>query len=87
MPESRKRKKGKRPAQDDTSITSWTQGIPMSPTWWAPTFVTLLIVGLAWLVVYYFTGTAYPIPRIGYWNLAIGLAIMLVGFLMTLRWR
>lgn len=87
MPESRKRKKQGRPVQEDTEIQSWTDGIPMSPSWWAPTFVTLLVVGLLWLVIYYMTGAQYPIPKIGNWNLGIGLVFMLAGFVMTMRWR
>lgn len=66
---------------------SWTKGIPLSPSWWAPTFITLLIVGLVWLVVYYFGGARYPIPGISHWNLVIGIGFMMAGFIMTLRWR
>lgn len=73
--------------EQDEVPDSWTKGIPLSPSWWAPTFVTLLIVGLVWLVVYYFTGTRFPIPGIGYWNLVVGIVIMMTGFIMTLRWK
>lgn len=77
-----------RSTQDDEDIPdSWTKGIPLSPSWWAPTFVTLLIVGLVWLVIYYFAGWNYPIPGIGYWNLVIGIGFLLAGFIMTLRWK
>ncbi len=87
MAESKKRKKDGKEASDDTEITSWTDGIPLSPRWWAPLFITLMVVGLVWLMVYYITSGTYPIPAIGLWNLVVGLVIMLVGFLMTLRWR
>ena len=88
MPESRKRKKTSSSSHsDDLQIKSWTDGIPLSPSWWAPTFVTLLIIGLLWLVVMYMTSARFPIPGIGNWNLAIGLGFMMTGFLMTLRWR
>ena len=53
----------------------------------APTFVTLMIVGLLWVVVFYISQGIYPIPKIGQWNIAVGLGTMMVGFLMTLRWR
>lgn len=66
---------------------SWTKGIPLSPPWWAPTFITLLIVGLVWLVIYYFSGATFPIPGIGHWNLVIGISVMMAGFIMTLKWR
>lgn len=87
MPESRKRKKHGRVVEEDTSISSWTDGIPLSPSWWAPTFVTFLLLGLVWLVIYYMSGGLYPIPKVGNWNLAVGLGLMMVGFIMTLRWR
>ncbi len=87
MPESKKRQKDGHDATEDTSIPSWTDGIPLSPSWWAPTFVTLLVAGLVWLLVYYISGAQYPIPGINWWNLVIGLGILMVGFLMTMRWR
>lgn len=87
MPESKKRKKNGRVASEDTEIKSWTDGIPLSPAWWVPTFVTLLILGLVWLMVYYISGAKFPIPGIGAWNMGVGIGLMLVGFIMTLRWR
>ena len=36
-----------------------------NPTWWAPVFVTLLILGLLWIVIYYITEYKYPIEAIG----------------------
>jgi len=85
--ESKKRKKGGVDASDDTDIKSWTDGIPLSPSWWAPAFITLMVLGLLWLMVYYISGGSYPIPGIDWWNIVIGIGIMMVGFLMTLRWR
>ena len=82
-----KRKKNGHEVEDDTEIKNWTDGIPLSPVWWAPTFVTLMIVGLLWVVVFYISQGVYPIPKIGQWNIAVGLGTMMVGFLMTLRWR
>ena len=87
MAESKKRKKNGHEVEDDTEIKNWTDGIPLSPVWWAPTFVTLMIVGLLWVVVFYIYQGVYPIPKIGQWNIAVGLGTMMVGFLMTLRWR
>jgi hypothetical protein len=55
--------------------------------WFVPLMVSLLIIGLVWIVVFYVTQQAYPIPKISYWNLGIGFGIMLTGFAMTTRWR
>lgn len=83
--ESRAEKRAK--AESDNEIHAWTDGIPLSPVWWAPVFTTLMIVGLLWIVVFYISGATYPIPKIGQWNLAVGGGIAFVGFLMTMRWR
>ena len=83
--ESRVEKRAK--AESDNEIHAWTDGIPLSPVWWAPVFTTLMIVGLLWIVVFYISGATYPIPKIGQWNLAVGGGIAFVGFLMTMRWR
>jgi hypothetical protein len=47
----------------------------------------LMLVGLLWVVTFYITAGAYPIPKVNYWNLIIGFALMISGFLMTTRWR
>ncbi|GMA21557.1 cell division protein CrgA [Arsenicicoccus piscis] len=83
MPESKGRAK---PAYTPPAKTGTTKVTP-SPSWWAPTMVTLMVIGLVWVVVYYLSQAAYPIPGITWWNLVIGFAVMLAGFLMTTRWR
>lgn len=90
MPESRKRKNAKgRPVEaEDTELNpSWSAGMKLSPSWWAPVMVTLMVIGLVVIVVTYVTNAQYPIPGIGNWNLAVGAGIALVGFIMTMRWK
>ncbi|AOZ71880.1 septation inhibitor protein [Boudabousia tangfeifanii] len=92
MPESRKRKIDGKPVvkapEKSTEITPhWTDGIKPTPSWWAPVFVTIGLIGLVWLVVYYMSAAQYPIPGIGNWNLACALGFMFVSFMMVLRWR
>lgn len=84
MPES----KG-RPDKDHFTPppTRSPQADKTSPAWYAPVFVTLLVVGLLWVVVFYITSGGYPLGMLGYWNLAIGFALMMTGFLMTMNWR
>ncbi|HLS26993.1 MAG TPA: cell division protein CrgA [Beutenbergiaceae bacterium] len=81
MPESKSRKK-----------KAYTPPPPpaeekQNPRWWAPMMVTLMVIGLVWVVVTYLTDSRFPVPSIGSWNLAIGFGVMMVGFLMTMRWR
>lgn len=84
MPESRRRKKAK-PAPIDRPAESQQQ--TGNPPWFVPTFVTLLVLGLAWVVVTYVLDARYPIPGIGSWNLVIGFGLIMSGFIMTMRWR
>ena len=67
-----------------------------SPRWYAPTMVTLLVIGLLWVVATYLFQGKYPLPYFvehhgGDWlfngNLYIGLLIMMSGFLGLLRWK
>lgn len=52
------------------------------------TFLGLMLVGLLWLVVNYLAGTSIAfIMALGSWNYLIGFALIVVGLLMTMRWR
>lgn len=57
-----------------------------------PAYVTvmlgMMLLGLAWLVVYYLVPTGIPfMESLGAWNFLIGFALMIIGLLMTMRWR
>jgi len=58
-----------------------------NPPWFVPVMLGLMLLGLLWVVTFYVTATAYPIPNLGNWNLVIGFSLMISGFLMTTRWR
>jgi len=58
-----------------------------NPVWFLPVMLGFMIVGLVWIVVFYVSGSQYPILQLGAWNILIGFAIAFVGFLMTTRWR
>ena len=58
-----------------------------NPQWYAPVMLGLMVLGLLWVVVYYITQRAYPIPNIHDLNLLIGFGLLLSGFAMTTRWR
>ncbi len=48
----------------------------------------VLILGLAYLVVYYLANQSVPLMKdLGGWNFAVGFGIMLVGLVMAVRWR
>lgn len=85
MPESKRRK---RPEKNNPErVVSKPQGA--NPSWFLPVVLGLMLLGLAWVVVYYLTsgGSQLPIPAIDRWNLAIGFALMVGGFGMLTRWK
>jgi hypothetical protein len=58
-----------------------------SPAWYAPTFVTLMLLGLLWIVIFYLSQGRFPVGSLGNWNLGVGAALLIGGFLMTTNWR
>jgi hypothetical protein len=90
VPKSKVRKKPEarvRPASASTS-----RGLAPSPTWYPIVMAAVLLLGLAYMVVYYLTssGSSPHIPimaTLGAWNFAIGFGVMLLGLVMAVRWR
>jgi len=91
VPESRGRKKKKSNSYRPNPGVQVAQPIQdqSNPAWLLPVMLGLMILGLAWIVVYYLTAGSYrlPIPGLGNWNLVIGFASILAGFALTTRWR
>jgi Cell division protein CrgA len=81
VPESKSRKK---PAYVPPPAKSAPK---TNPVWLVPLMVTLMVLGLAWIVVTYISQSQYPIPGIGNVNLAIGFVLIITGFMMTTRWQ
>jgi hypothetical protein len=46
-----------------------------------------MLLGLAWIIVFYVSQGSLPIASLTHWNILIGFGIMFIGFLMTTRWR
>lgn len=59
--------------------------------WVAPTFITLMLLGVLWIVVWYLTATtgiAVPVMSdIGNWNLLIGMGLMAASFGVATLWK
>lgn len=48
------------------------------------------LIGLVWIVLFYFSGTDSPIPvmkDLGQYNLLVGIAFMAVGFAFATKWE
>lgn len=91
MPKSKVRKKSDGPARPQSLATSRTnRALAPSPTWYPIAMVVLMLLGLAYLVVYYLTNSGSGIPvmeDLGAWNFAVGFGVMMLGLIMAVRWR
>ena len=83
MPKSRVRKK-----------TVYTPPPPksakrkVSAPWVGQAIVACLIIGLAWIVVFYTTQNGIPgLSALGSWNLVVGFAFIIGGVTLSTRWR
>lgn len=60
-----------------------------SPTslWYRVIMFAMIVIGVLWIITFYISQSVYPIPGIGNWNIGIGIGFMMVGLIMTTRWR
>ncbi|MBT1018658.1 cell division protein CrgA [Canibacter sp. lx-72] len=60
-----------------------------NPIWFKPVMLGFMLLGLVWIVLYYITSAtlALPVPQFGQWNIFVGFGFIMIGFLMTTRWR
>ena len=91
VPKSKVRKKADAPIRAEALRPASRQLAP-SPSWYPIVMASVMLIGLAYLVVYYLTnsGTSPHVPfmgDIGAWNFAVGFGIMLIGLVMAVRWR
>ncbi|MCZ2858791.1 cell division protein CrgA [Blastococcus sp. VKM Ac-2987] len=90
MPKSKVRKKSVYTPPEDAlrSRGAQAKALQPSPRWYAPVMVTLMLLGLLWIVVYYVAGDQIPfMVSLGAWNFAIGFGAMVAGLIMSMRWR
>ena len=91
VPKSKVRKKNDAPVRAEALRASSKQLAP-SPSWYPIVMSAVMLIGLAYLVVYYLTssGTSPHVPvmaDLGSWNFAVGFGVMLVGLIMAVKWR
>lgn len=92
MPKSKVRKKAvytpppNSPAAGATTTPVKVAG-PTHPVYVA-VMLGLMLVGLLWLVVNYLAGDEIAFfVQLGAWNFLIGFSLIVIGLLMTMRWR
>ena len=88
MPKSQVRKKKvyTPPTDIRPAASAASKGKP-SPIWIPISAVTLIVLGIAWLVVYYLSEQQWPVEPWGYWNLAVGFGAMVASLAILARWR
>lgn len=81
MPKSRVRKKAVYTPPQRSSKAK------VSPAWLVPTMLACLLVGLAWIAIFYISGQTLPIKSIAQWNLVVGFALIVGGVMLATRWH
>jgi hypothetical protein len=64
-----------------------------NPVWFKPVMFGFMLLGLAWIVTYYISGSQLPLGKmfpevdIDAWNIVVGFGLLMVGFGMSTRWK
>lgn len=88
MPKSKVRKKTSYTASPAVMSGTAPRLAKPSPRWYPGVMAGFLILGLAWIVVYYMAGESVPVmDNLGSWNFAVGFGFLVVGLGMAVRWR
>ena len=96
MPESKTRKvaeekkKFKRAQNlvEDRQVKQRRTIMPGQRAWVPPLFITVGLVGVAWLVVYYIAGSKVPVMNSwGNWNILIAMGLIAAAFSLATLWK
>ena len=85
MPESKKRKKA---VYVPPPPPASTRKKGPSPVWVPALMLGFMLIGVAWLVVFYMAGSSMPlVGDLQNWNLLIGFSFIVAGFALSTQWR
>jgi hypothetical protein len=92
VPKSKVRKKSSyqpSPASGPrATASSGTKIVKPSPPWYPVVMAAFLLIGLAYIVVYYMAAESIPFMNsLGSWNFAVGFGFLIVGLGLAVRWR
>lgn len=60
----------------------------VGPRWVPVAMLVCLLLGLAWIAVFYVTGGTLPgQSKLGDWNLVVGFVVIICGLGLATRWR
>ena len=87
MPKSKVRKKTD-PTLRTSTLAPSGHAVRPSPRWYPIVMAAILVIGLAWIVVYYLAGSSVPLMKdLGAWNFAVGFGVRVIGLGMAVRWH
>jgi cell division protein CrgA len=87
VPKSKVRKKTE-PTPRTSALAPGGHAVRPSPRWYPIVLAAILLIGLAWIVVYYLAGSSVPVMQdLGAWNFAVGFGFMIIGLGMAVRWH
>jgi hypothetical protein len=49
--------------------------------------VACLVIGLAWIAIFYVSRQAWPIGALHQWNVVAGFVLIIGGVMLATRWR
>lgn len=87
MPKSQIRKKKIYTPPAEVRPTAEAARKKPSPQWVPISAVSLIVAGIAWLVVFYISEGAWPVQSWRYWNLVVGFGAMVGSLGILSRWR
>lgn len=96
MPESKTRKaadekKKQKKAQslvENREVKQRRTIMPGQRAWVPPLFITVGLLGVAWLVVYYIAGNKVPLMQNwGNWNILIAMGLIAAAFSLATLWK
>jgi hypothetical protein len=91
VPKSKVRKKTTYQPSPASGLGASAGGAKMakpSPAWYPILMAAFLLIGLAYIVVYYMAAESIPFMNsLGSWNFAVGFGFLIVGLGLAVRWR
>jgi hypothetical protein len=88
MPKSKVRKKDSSHVPVDRRTPVKARALGPSHPIYITVMLGMMLIGLLWLVINYLAGDQIPfMSQLGTWNFAVGFGFMIIGLLMTMRWR
>jgi hypothetical protein len=73
---------------EDRQVKQRRTIMPGQRAWVPPLFITVGLVGVAWLVVYYIAGSKVPVMNSwGNWNILIAMGLIAAAFSLATLWK